>query len=108
MNNDMVMRSVYLRLNEDSKLRQLAHDLNVTKSDLIRSAINVKLRDWLESNSTELVLRDLECGRRESAMNRAAHAAEKSPSSHKAVGKHPAKKPSGSEVSVEREHKKAA
>jgi hypothetical protein len=65
MVNDMVMRSVYLRLAEDSKLRQLAHELNVSKSDLIRSAISVKLQEWLASNSDELILHDLAFGRRD-------------------------------------------
>ncbi len=50
MVDDMVMRSVYLWPKQDSQLRQLAHELNVSKSDLIRSAISIKLRDWLESN----------------------------------------------------------
>ena len=57
---DLVMRSVYLRPTEDSKLRQLAHELNVSKSDLIRSAISVKLREWLTSSSDKGVLRDLD------------------------------------------------
>lgn len=64
MVEDMVMRSVYLRPSEDAQLRQLAHELNVTKSDLIRSAISVRLRDWLQSNSKELILEDLNYGRR--------------------------------------------
>lgn len=62
---DMVMRSVYLRPSEDGQLRQLAHELHVTKSDLIRSAIGVKLREWLDSNSKDVVLRDLAFGRRD-------------------------------------------
>lgn len=74
MVDDFVMRSVYLRPSEDTQLRQLAHDLNVTKSDLIRSAISVKLREWLKSNSRELVSRDLESGRREVASTRATRA----------------------------------
>jgi hypothetical protein len=74
MYEDMVMRSVYLRPSEDSQLRQLAHELNVTKSDLIRSAISVKLQEWLEASSDELVLHDLESGKRDSAAERAARA----------------------------------
>lgn len=62
---DMVMRSVFLRSSEDGLLRQLAHELHVTKSDLIRSAIGVKLREWLDSKDTALVMRDLAIGRRE-------------------------------------------
>ncbi len=69
MVDDMVMRSVYLWPKQDSQLRQLAHELNVSKSDLIRSAISIKLRDWLESNDdNERVLHDLTFGRRESAV----------------------------------------
>ncbi|MDR6827694.1 Arc/MetJ-type ribon-helix-helix transcriptional regulator [Bosea sp. BE271] len=72
---DMVMRSVYLRPSEDMKLRQLAHDLsmahsvNVTKSDLIRSAISMKLQEWLESDKRELNIADL-VGRREQGSER--------------------------------------
>jgi hypothetical protein len=51
--DDMVMRSVYLQSSDDRKLRQLSHELNVTMSDLIRSAINAKLREWLEPNSDD-------------------------------------------------------
>lgn len=65
MVDDMVMRSVYLRPSEDSQLRDLAHKLNVTKSDLIRSAIGLKLVEWLRSNDSEQILRDIEHGRRD-------------------------------------------
>jgi Arc/MetJ-type ribon-helix-helix transcriptional regulator len=68
--DELVMRSVYLRPSEDSKLRQLAHELNVSKSDLIRSAISLKLRDWLESNSRETVQNDLVFGRRDTVAER--------------------------------------
>jgi hypothetical protein len=64
MVQDMVMRSVYLRPEEDAQLRQLAFEIEVTKSDLIRSAIGVKLVEWLESGDRELIMRDLEKGRR--------------------------------------------
>ena len=64
MVHEMVLRSVYLRPSEDSQLRQLAHKLNVTKSDLIRSAINVKLRDWLAPGDQTVLLEDLEHGKR--------------------------------------------
>ena len=67
MVNEMVLRSVYLRPSEDSQLRQLAHDLNVTKSDLIRSAISVKLRDWLEGEDEQAILNDVEHGKRNEA-----------------------------------------
>jgi hypothetical protein len=67
MVNEMVLRSVYLRPSEDAQLRQLAHELNVTKSDLIRSAISVKLRDWLETSDEKVILNDVEHGRRTEA-----------------------------------------
>ncbi len=67
MVDDMVMRSVYLRPAEDAQLRQLAHELNVTKSDLIRSAISVKLLEWLRSNDRTEILKDVEHGRRDEA-----------------------------------------
>jgi hypothetical protein len=67
MIDDMVMRSVYLRPAEDTQLRDLAHKLNVTKSDLIRSAISVKLIEWLQSNDADAILRDIEHGRRDEA-----------------------------------------
>lgn len=67
MVNEMVLRSVYLRPFEDSQLRQLAHELNVTKSDLIRSAISVKLRDWLDAKDEQLIRSDVEHGKRNEA-----------------------------------------
>ena len=57
--NDLVLRSAYLRLSDDILLRKLAHDLSVTKSDLIRAAIHVKLEDWRSANDPDAVLRDL-------------------------------------------------
>ena len=60
--DDLVMRSVYLRPAEDSLLRQLAHELKATKSDLIRAAISTKLQEWRESNSSEQVRYDLQFG----------------------------------------------
>jgi len=65
MEDGLVMRSVYLRLSEDGLLRQLAYDLKVTKSDLIRAAISIKLRQWRESKSQTLVLKDLKSGQLE-------------------------------------------
>src|SRR3546814_16767638 len=62
MAEDMVMRSVYVRPGEDADLRQLAHDFNVTKRDLIRSAIRLKLKEWLADNSGQKLLAD-EIGR---------------------------------------------
>lgn len=71
MANEMVMRSVYLRPEEDAALRQLAFEIEVSKSDLIRSAISAKLEQWLQSNSMELVLKDVELGKRQSRSERA-------------------------------------
>jgi hypothetical protein len=64
MKEDMVMRSVYIRPSQDSRLRQLAFHHHVTKSDLIRSAISAKLDEWLADPTQEVLLRDLELGRR--------------------------------------------
>lgn len=57
--DDLVLRSAYLRLSDDMQLRKLAHDHNVSKSDLIRAAIHVKLNDWRSANDPDAVLRDL-------------------------------------------------
>jgi hypothetical protein len=65
MADDMVMRSIYVRPLEDAQLRQLAHNLNVTKSDLIRSAIRIKLSEWLGDNSGKKALKDVREGLRE-------------------------------------------
>jgi hypothetical protein len=65
MVDDMVMRSVYLRPAEDAQLRELAHTLNVTKSDLIRSAIAMKLFEWMQSNDSDRILQDVEYGKRD-------------------------------------------
>jgi hypothetical protein len=67
MVEDMVMRSVYLRPAQDAELRDLAHRLNVTKSDLIRSAISVKLFEWLQTNDCDSILAEVELGRRDEA-----------------------------------------
>jgi hypothetical protein len=106
MANEMVMRSVYLRPAEDAQLRDLAFSLSVTKSDLIRSAIGVKLAEWLAGGEDE-VRRDLESGRRLSPAERAERAraaaepkatAKPSPSKPAAgqqKGKRPARKSPG-------------
>lgn len=60
MADDLVMRSLYLGVKEDSDLRQLAHELRVSKSELMRSAISAKLEAWLAANSAELIMEDLE------------------------------------------------
>lgn len=73
---ELVMRSVYLDPMEDSQLRQLAFELDVTKSDLIRSAVGIKLREWLQSNSREQVLNDLQVGQRDRTKGAAAKRAQ--------------------------------
>ncbi|PJG47123.1 hypothetical protein CAF53_01870 [Sphingobium sp. LB126] len=70
MAEDLVMRSVYVRAGEDAQLRQLAHELNVTKSDLIRSAISRKLAEWIADNSGEKLRADIASGLREVSLQR--------------------------------------
>src|SRR3546814_6445946 len=65
-----VMRSVYVRPGEDADLRQLAHDFNVTKRDLIRSAIRLKLKEWLADNSGQKLLADVSACLRETNLQR--------------------------------------
>jgi hypothetical protein len=65
MADDMVMRSVYLRPRDDTELRQLAHEMQVSKNDLIRSAIQSKLEEWRDDS--DVLERDLRLGRRDSA-----------------------------------------
>jgi hypothetical protein len=67
MSDDMVMRSVYLRPLQDTQLRNLAHELGTTKSDLIRSAISIKLLEWLRTNDADSIRADIELGRRDEA-----------------------------------------
>lgn len=64
MASEMVMRSVYLRPQDDTQLRQLAHEKNVSKNDLIRSAVSAKLKEWGEANNDERFQEDLSLGRR--------------------------------------------
>ena len=70
MSEDLVMRSLYLRPSEDAKLRQLALDLNVTKSDLIRAAVGLKLKEWLGDNSKTRAAMEVEAGLRETTRAR--------------------------------------
>jgi hypothetical protein len=62
MPEDLVMRSVYLTLHDDTILRQIAHDHHVSKNELIRSAIAAKLEEW--TASPVALDKDLELGRR--------------------------------------------
>jgi Arc/MetJ-type ribon-helix-helix transcriptional regulator len=68
--DDLILRSAYFRRTDDLLLRSLAHDLDVSKSDLIRAAIRLKLDDWRASGSHEVVLKDLARGTRENAVAR--------------------------------------
>ncbi len=64
MAGEMVMRSVYLRPEDDTALKELAYKKNVSKNDLIRSAVAAKLEDWRKNNSDEVLKRDLALGQR--------------------------------------------
>jgi hypothetical protein len=59
---DLVMRSVFLRVGDDNELRQLAHEKRVTKNDLIRSAVAAKLKEWRQKEGT--ADKDLQLGKR--------------------------------------------
>ena len=54
MNDEMVMRSVYLGLTEDSRLRQVAFEVGLNKSILIRSAIQKALNEWSRLSHEEI------------------------------------------------------
>jgi hypothetical protein len=57
MPDDLVMRTIFLPPDDDALLRQLAAKLTVTRSDLIRSAVRIKVAEW--SESPEALRRDL-------------------------------------------------
>lgn len=59
MKEDMVLRSVNLRVRDDNDLRQFAFDRHLTKSDLIRAAIHAKLEEWRVDNTGEVLAADL-------------------------------------------------
>lgn len=61
---DLVMRSVFLRVQDDNALRQLAHEKRVSKNELIRSAVAAKLQEWRAENSAAALDHDLELARR--------------------------------------------
>jgi len=61
---EMVMRSVYLRPEDDTALKELAFSKNVSKNDLIRSAVAAKLQEWRKNNSDDGLKRDLALGQR--------------------------------------------
>ncbi len=53
MAGEMVMRSVYLRPEDDTALKELAYKKNVSKNDLIRSAVAAKLEDCEKTTATK-------------------------------------------------------
>lgn len=59
MEDEMVMRSIYLRLSDDGRLRQIAHEMHLTKSDLIRTAVALKLAEWEGAGGQDAIRRDL-------------------------------------------------
>lgn len=63
MADDLVMRSVYISAGVDAELRQLAHDLNITKSELIRTAISGKLKEWRGDNTRQKAAADVEAAK---------------------------------------------
>lgn len=67
---DLVMRSVYLPAELDAKLRQLAHESGYTKSDLIRAAASLKVKEWGEANGPEKLETDVTAGLREASAQR--------------------------------------
>ena len=60
MSDRLIMRSVYLRESEDVELRQIAYEINRTKSDLIRAAISNNLEVWRKLNDPDAILRHVE------------------------------------------------
>jgi Arc/MetJ-type ribon-helix-helix transcriptional regulator len=68
--DDLILRSAYMRRTDDLLLRTLAHDLNVSKSDLIRAAIRLKLDDWRATENQDAVRKDIAVGLRDNAVTR--------------------------------------
>lgn len=54
MAEGMVRRSIYLDQADDSELRQIAFELRVSKSDLIRAAIRHRLKEWRELDASRI------------------------------------------------------
>ena len=67
---ELVMRSVYLPVELDAKLRQIAHESGYTKSDLIRAAASLKAEEWGEANGPEKLKTDVTAGLREPSAQR--------------------------------------
>jgi hypothetical protein len=67
MSNELVLRSFYVPASDDTDLRQLAFELNIPKSDLVRAAIASKLETWRKLNDREAIFKDIKLGDRASA-----------------------------------------
>lgn len=59
MAGEIVMRSVFLRPEDDTTLKELAYRMNVSKNDLARLAVAEKLEEWRQDDSDEVLQRDL-------------------------------------------------
>ncbi len=59
MAGEIVMRSVFLRPEDDTALKELACRMNVSKNDLVRLAVAEKLEEWQQADSDEVLQRDL-------------------------------------------------
>lgn len=68
MADDLVMRSFYLSAKEDMRLRNLAFQLDVTKSDLVRAAIGKNLEIWREMNDPDAIFEDIKLGQKQAAL----------------------------------------
>lgn len=70
MDDDLVMRSVYLPAKLDAQLRQLAHESGYSKSDLIRAAATLKVGEWTASNGSAKLKQEVTAGLRETSPQR--------------------------------------
>ena len=52
------MRSVWLRPEDDTRLKELAWKKNVSRNDLIRAAVTAKIEEWAIRD--DVFLRDME------------------------------------------------
>jgi hypothetical protein len=77
MNDELVMRSFYISVREDARLRKLAFELELSKSDLVRAAITQKLSKWdkkpdvsaiRDDNDLKLILDEINLGNRQAAL----------------------------------------
>jgi predicted DNA-binding protein len=68
MAEDLVMRSFYLSAKEDTRLRNLAFQLDLSKSDLVREAIRQNLEKWREINDPDAIFRDIKLGQKKAAL----------------------------------------